>query len=81
MNRRPLRVPELGLDKDVSLRLSLWLVRTGEPVRAEQSLAEIVAGQVVVDLPSAVDGVLVEKLVDEDQDIEVGQTLGWIESR
>ncbi|MBN1909273.1 MAG: lipoyl domain-containing protein [Pirellulales bacterium] len=78
--RHPLRVPELGLDQTPA-RLSLWLVKPGCRIDRGQPVAEVTAGPLVVDLPSPVDGALVEKLVETDQPVSVGQTLGWIEER
>ena len=62
------------------LNLPLWLVGKGQNVVLGQPLAEVTAGAAVVDLPSPADGRLLEKLVDEDTVVEVGQVLGVIQS-
>jgi hypothetical protein len=80
MPDRQLILPDLGLGPTVSMRLSLWLARRGDSVAAEQSVVEIVAGSVVVDLPSPIDGVLVERLISEDQPVSAGDVLGVIRS-
>jgi len=74
-----LRLPNLGMG-DQQHVLSLWLVKPGDRVAAGDRVAEVLAGPVTVDLPSPVEGVLVETLVDEDEPISVGQTLARIET-
>jgi 2-oxoglutarate dehydrogenase E2 component (dihydrolipoamide succinyltransferase) len=79
VKHHPLLMPDLELEDDVPMRVSLWLARPGERVKAEQSLVEVAAGPLVIDLPSPVDGVLDERLVEEDQAVHVGQVLARIE--
>jgi len=74
-----LRLPELGLD-DQPLVLSLWLVKRGTRVAAGQSVVEVLAGPATIDIPSPVDGVLVKRLVEEDEPIRVGQPLAVFEA-
>ena len=79
MPRIDLCLPDLGLD-DQPITLSGWLVPRGARVAAGERVAEILAGPATVDLPSPVDGVLVQKLVDVDEPITVGQPLGVMET-
>jgi pyruvate/2-oxoglutarate dehydrogenase complex dihydrolipoamide acyltransferase (E2) component len=79
MPRMKLRLPELGLD-DQPLVLSLWLVKRGTRVAAGQSVVEVLAGPATIDIPSPVDGVLVKRLVEEDEPIRVGQPLAVFEA-
>ncbi len=72
-------MPDLGLD-DQPITLSGWLVPRGARVTAGERVAEVLAGPATVDLPSPVDGVLIRKLVDEDESIAVGQPLAVIET-
>jgi len=74
---RQILVPDLGLD-DVPIRLSVWLVRRGRRVEAGEPVVEILAGPATIDLSAPNNGVLVEKLVGEDETVEVGQVLGMI---
>lgn len=74
-----LLLPDLGMD-DQPIVLSSWLVRRGRRVSAGEGVAEVLAGPATIDLPSPVDGILVEKLVDEDEPIAVGQRLAVIEA-
>jgi pyruvate/2-oxoglutarate dehydrogenase complex dihydrolipoamide acyltransferase (E2) component len=77
MLRIELCLPDLGLD-DQPITLSAWLVPRGARVTAGERVAEVLAGPATVDLPSPVDGVLIERLIDEDEPIAVGQSLAVI---
>ena len=79
MPRIELCMPDLGLD-DQPITLSMWLVPRGAQVTAGERVAEVLAGPATVDLPSPVDGILIERLVDEDERITVGQALAVIET-
>ena len=77
-NRAPLKLPELGMG-EIPITVSLWLVEPGERVIEGDRVVEILAGAATVDLPAPTSGVLAEVLVDEDEPVNVGQTLGYIE--
>jgi pyruvate/2-oxoglutarate dehydrogenase complex dihydrolipoamide acyltransferase (E2) component len=79
MHRREIILPELEIE-DQPLLLSLWLVRRGGRVSAGDSVVEILAGSVTVDLPSPLDGILAETLAAEGDPLTVGQRLAVIES-
>ena len=78
MPKNELTVPDLGMD-ETPIMLSLWLIEVGDRVAEGDPVLEILAGPATVDLPSPVDGRLIEKLVDEDEPITVGQRLAIIE--
>ena len=80
MSRRDLILPDLAID-ETPITASVWLVGRGKRVAAGDPVLEVLAGVVTVDLPSPADGVLAEKLVAEDDPIEVGQRLAVIETR
>jgi pyruvate/2-oxoglutarate dehydrogenase complex dihydrolipoamide acyltransferase (E2) component len=75
---RHLILPDLDLGGQPVV-LSLWLVKRGERVTAGESIAEVLAGPVIVDLPATADGILVEKLVAEGERIAAGQQLAVID--
>ncbi len=79
MSRHELILPDLGLPGQ-PIRMGLWLVDLGRNVTHGQPLVEILCGAAVIDLPSPADGRLIEKLVDEDTLVDVGQILAVIES-
>ncbi|OHB66837.1 MAG: hypothetical protein A2V70_03925 [Planctomycetes bacterium RBG_13_63_9] len=72
-------MPELGIE-DQPIVVSLWLVEQGSRVAEGEPLLEVLAGPATVDLPAPADGVLIEKLVEEDDPLVVGQRLAVIES-
>jgi len=72
-----LRLPDLDLP-GVPITACTWHATVGQPVVEGDRLLEILAGDVTVDLPSAVSGVLVERCVEVDQALESGQLLARI---
>jgi pyruvate/2-oxoglutarate dehydrogenase complex dihydrolipoamide acyltransferase (E2) component len=76
----PLVLPDLGLG-DEPITTTLWLVARGGRVSRGDRILEVLSGCATVDLPAPADGVLVEKLVGEDERVRVGQVLGLVEVR
>jgi pyruvate/2-oxoglutarate dehydrogenase complex dihydrolipoamide acyltransferase (E2) component len=74
-----LRLPDLGLS-DVPIVASLWLVARGSEVSEGDRVLEVLAGEVTVDLSAPTSGRLVEKLVQDEELIVVGQPLAIIQS-
>ena len=79
MSRHELSLPDLGID-DQPISASLWLVKQGTKVTEGEPLLEVLCGGVTVDLPAPAQGLLVEKLVAEDEVLQVGQILAVIET-
>ena len=73
-SRRELTLPDLEIDEG-PITVSLWLVERGAAVAQGDPVLEVLAGAAVIDLPAPVDGILAERLVAEDDSIEVGQVL------
>jgi pyruvate/2-oxoglutarate dehydrogenase complex dihydrolipoamide acyltransferase (E2) component len=71
-------LPDLGLEEQ-PLTISLWLVEIGSEVAAGDRLVELAADCVTIDLPSPATGTLVETLVVEDEEVQIGQILAVIE--
>lgn len=71
--------PDLDLGQ-VPCRLELWLVRRGQRVTAGDRIAELLAGDVLVDVPAPANGRLVRKAVAEQAPVRAGDLLGWIET-
>jgi len=78
MDRRELILPDLGTG-ELPITVGVWLARRGQGIAQGDPLIEVVVGSAAVDLPSPADGVLVELLVEEDEQIEVGQILAVLE--
>ncbi|MBN2473208.1 MAG: lipoyl domain-containing protein [Pirellulales bacterium] len=79
MPRHHLTLPPLGLEEQ-SVVASLWLVAQGSRVVEGTPVLEVLAGPATIDLPAPADGVLIEMLVDEDDELTTGQPLALIES-
>lgn len=74
-----LTLPDLGMPAS-AVTASLWLVRRGERVAEGEAVLEVLAGEATVDLPAPASGVLVRKLVAENEPLEPGQRLAVIDA-
>ncbi len=72
-------LPEMG-DSVAEGILLEWLVKVGDSVSKEQGLAEISTDKIDAELPSPVDGTVVELLAEPDDTIAVGAVLLRIEA-
>lgn len=72
-----LRLPNLDLP-GVAITATAWHAAVGQQVVEGDRLLEVLAGDVTVDLPSPSSGVLVERCVEVDQPLEVGQLLARV---
>ena len=59
--------------------LTNWLKEVGDPIEADEAVLEIATDKVDSEVPSEVEGVLIEKLFEVDDVIQVGQTIAIIE--
>ena len=75
--RHELVLPDLDLP-GVPVVASVWHVPVGGGVSRGESVLEVTAGDVTVDLPAPVDGTLIRRLVVEDETLHVGQALAVI---
>ncbi|MEN6458077.1 MAG: biotin/lipoyl-containing protein [Thermoguttaceae bacterium] len=73
--RRDVVLPDLGVGLTI---LTVWLVKTGERVAAGEPVVEVMTGPATVDLPSPVDGIVVEKHAAEGERLTVGQRLASV---
>ena len=78
MAQHELILPPLGMPEPV--RASLWRVKRGSRVAEGDRVLEVLAGCATIDLPAPVSGVLVKKLVAEDEPIRTGQSLAIFET-
>ncbi len=79
MPRYELTLPDLGIE-DQPITVSSWLVKRGTHLSEGEPVLEVLCGGVTVDLPAAKPGILREKLVSDDEVLEVGQRLAVIET-
>ena len=74
-----LRVPDLDLP-GVPVRISAWHAEVGQRVVEGERVVEITAGDVTIDLPAPVSGVLLEKCASAEQPLASGQPLARFRS-
>jgi pyruvate dehydrogenase E2 component (dihydrolipoamide acetyltransferase) len=79
MARIAIDLPALGFDMETG-RLAAWLKQVGDTVLKGDAIAEVETEKATVDLEAPADGTIVELVVAEGTDVEVGTTLGWLEA-
>ena len=79
MAKFELKLPKMG-ESVAEAILTNWLKEIGDPIEADEAVLEIATDKVDSEVPSEVDGVLVEKLFNADDVIQVGQTIAIIET-
>ncbi len=57
-----------------------WLKEIGDKIEADEAVVEIATDKVDSEIPSEVDGILIKKLFDVDDVIQVGQAIAIIET-
>ena len=60
--------------------LTAWLKDVGEKIEADEAVLEIATDKVDSEVPSEVEGILIQKLFEVDAIVEVGQTIAIIET-
>lgn len=79
MARFELKLPKMG-ESVAEATLTSWLKEVGDPIEADEAVLEIATDKVDSEVPSEVDGVLIEKLFEIDDVVQVGQTIAIIET-
>ncbi|WP_066225259.1 dihydrolipoamide acetyltransferase family protein [Formosa haliotis] len=78
MAKFELKLPKMG-ESVAEATITSWLKEVGETIDADEAVLEIATDKVDSEVPSEVEGVLIEKLFNEDDIVQVGQTIGIIE--
>jgi len=79
MAKFELKLPKMG-ESVAEATLTGWLKNIGDTIEADEAVLEIATDKVDSEVPSEVDGVLVERLFEVDDVIQVGQTIAIIET-
>ncbi|WP_298904801.1 dihydrolipoamide acetyltransferase family protein [uncultured Psychroserpens sp.] len=79
MAKFELKLPKMG-ESVAEATITSWLKDVGDTIEADEAVFEIATDKVDSEVPSEVDGVLVEKLFDVDAVVQVGQTIAVIET-
>lgn len=68
------------VDLEAPIKLILWRVAPGDSVLAGDCLAEVLAGEVLIEICSEFSGVLADRHVREEQPVTPGQQLATIDT-
>ncbi|MFD2516714.1 dihydrolipoamide acetyltransferase family protein [Salinimicrobium flavum] len=79
MAKFELKLPKMG-ESVAEATITNWLKEVGDTIEADEAVLEIATDKVDSEVPSEVDGVLVEKLFNADDVVQVGQTIAIIET-
>ena len=78
MSKFELKLPRMG-ESVAEATLTSWLKEVGDTIEMDEAIFEIATDKVDSEVPSEVDGVLVEKCFKIDDVVKVGQTVAIIE--
>ncbi|MFK7834308.1 MAG: dihydrolipoamide acetyltransferase family protein [Winogradskyella sp.] len=79
MSKFELKLPKMG-ESVAEATITAWLKDIGDTIEADEAVLEIATDKVDSEVPSEVDGVLVEKLFEVDDVVQVGQVIAVIET-
>ena len=79
MAKFELKLPKMG-ESVAEATITNWLKEVGDSIEADEAVLEIATDKVDSEVPSEVDGKLIEKLFNEDDVVQVGQTIAIIET-
>lgn len=79
MAKFELKLPKMG-ESVAEATITSWLKEIGDKIELDEAIVEIATDKVDSEVPSEVEGILVEKLFEKDAIVEVGQTLAIIET-
>ncbi len=79
MAKFELKLPKMG-ESVAEATITSWLKEVGDTIEMDEPVLEIATDKVDSEVPSEVDGKLVEKLFEADDVVKVGQTIAIIET-
>lgn len=79
MAKVELIMPKMG-ESVAEATVIKWLKAVGDPIEIDESILEIATDKVDSEVPSAVEGVLIEMLYNEDDVVKVGEAIAIIET-
>lgn len=80
MAKFELKLPKMG-ESVAEATITNWLKEVGDHIEVDEAVFEIATDKVDSEVPSEVEGVLVEKLFVADDVVKVGQTVAIIETK
>lgn len=79
MGKFMLKLPSMG-ESVTEATLTAWLKEVGDKIEQDDSIVEVATDKVDSDVPSEVDGILLEKRFNVNDVIQVGEVIAIIES-
>ncbi len=79
MSKFELKLPPMG-ESVAEATITSWLKNVGDKIEMDEPIVEIATDKVDTELPSEVDGTLIEILFDVDSVVKVGETIAIIET-
>ena len=79
MAKYSLKLPSMG-ESVTEATLTAWLKEVGDTIEIDDSVVEVSTDKVDSDVPSEVEGVLLEKIFELNQVIQVGEVIAVIET-
>ncbi|WP_445738148.1 dihydrolipoamide acetyltransferase family protein [Mariniflexile sp.] len=79
MAKFELKLPKMG-ESVAEATITSWLKEVGDPIELDEAVLEIATDKVDSEVPSEVDGILVEKFFNENDLVQVGQVIAIIET-
>lgn len=79
MARFELKLPKMG-ESVAEATITSWLKNVGDTIEMDEPVLEIATDKVDSEIPSEIEGILVEKLFNVDDVVKVGQTIAIIET-
>jgi 2-oxoglutarate dehydrogenase E2 component (dihydrolipoamide succinyltransferase) len=79
MAKFELKLPKMG-ESVAEATITTWLKEVGDTIEADEAVLEIATDKVDSEVPSEVDGKLIEKFFEPDDVVQVGQTIAIIET-
>lgn len=79
MAKFEVKLPKMG-ESVAEATITTWLKEVGDTIELDEAIVEIATDKVDSEVPSEVEGTLVEILFEKDAVVEVGQTIAIIET-
>src|SRR5210317_2494779 len=79
MSKFELKLPKMG-ESVAEATITAWLKEVGDTIELDEPIVEIATDKVDSEVPSEVEGVLVERLYEVDDVVGVGQIIAVIET-
>ena len=79
MAKFEVKLPKMG-ESVAEATITSWLKNVGDPIELDEAIVEIATDKVDSEVPSEVEGTLIEILFDTDTTVNVGDTIAIIET-